>query len=40
MTPEASIKEAEDTTRLSERLQRVDVYDYGGAGVFTGMPRY
>ena len=40
MTPEASIEVSEDTTRLSERMQRVDVYDNGGAGVFTGIPRY
>ena len=39
MTTEASIEEAEDTTRLSERLRRVNVYDNRGAGVFTDSPR-
>ena len=39
MTTEASIEELEDTTRLSERLRRVNVYDDGGSGVFTGIPR-
>ena len=39
MTTEASIKEAEDTTRLIERIQRVNVYDNRGAGVFRGSPR-
>ena len=39
MTTEASIEEAEDTTRLSEYLQRVKLYDDGGVGVFTGRPR-
>ena len=39
MTIEASIEEAEDTTRLSERLQRVNIYDDGGANVFIGSPR-
>ena len=39
MTTEASIEEAEDTTRLSECIQRVNVYDDGGASVITGRPR-
>ena len=39
MTTEASIEEAEDTMLLSERLRRVNVYDDGGAGVFTGNLR-
>ena len=39
MTTDASIEEAEDTTRLSECLRRVNVYDDGGDGVFTGSPR-
>ena len=34
MTTEASIEEAEDTTRLSESLQKVNVYDNRGSGVF------
>ena len=38
MTTEASIEEAEDTMRMSERLQRVNVYNDGGAGVFTVSP--
>ena len=32
--------ESEDTTRLSERLRQVNVYDDGGVGVFTGSLRY
>ena len=39
MTTDASIEEAEDKTHVSERLQRVKVYNDGGAGVFTGSPR-
>ena len=39
MTTDASIKEAEDITRLSERLRRVNVYGNRGTGVFTGRPR-
>ena len=40
MITEASIEEAEDTTCLSKFLRRVNVYDDGDAGVFTGSPRY
>ena len=39
-TTDASIEEAEDKTRLSELLRRVNVYDNRGAGVFTVRPRY
>ena len=39
MTTKASIEEADNTTRLSEHLRRVNVYDNEGAGVFTGSPR-
>ena len=39
MTMEASIEEVEDTTRLSECLIQVNVYNDGGAGVFTVSPR-
>ena len=39
MTTEASIEEAEDTTRLSECIQRVNVYDDVGAGAITGRLR-
>ena len=39
MTMEASIGEAEDTTRLSERLQQVNIYKDGGASVFKVSPR-
>ena len=39
MTTKASIEEAEDTTRLSKNLRWINVYDNGGANVFTGSPR-
>ena len=36
---EVSIEGAEDTTRLSERLQQVNIYKDGGASVFKVSPR-
>ena len=39
MTTETSIEDAEDTTRLSEHLQRLNAYDDGVADVFTGILR-
>ena len=39
ITIEASIEEAEDTARLSERLRRVKVYDYGGDSVLLVILR-
>ena len=39
MNTYASIEEAEDTTRLSERIRRVKFYDDGGVGIFTGSLR-